>query len=545
MGIGGRRGLFAAWALAAVAALALACGGGGGDSGGGDGDTGDSSGAAAGSGDLRLLGGDPLSLDPAIAGDASSAAYIVEIFGGLVTIDRDLNIVPDIAERWEISADGTVYTFFIRRDALFHDGRPVTAEDFQYSLERTARLGQSISTTADFYLGDIVGARDMVRGRADSITGIEVIDRSTLQITIDGPKPFFIAKLTYPTAFVVDQQQVEANPRNWTRKPNGTGPYKLQEWRLNERIILEANDRYHLGAPAVKRVLYFLAGGSSLTQYENDEIDVSGIGIDDIERVQSTRDPLNQQYVTGEELAISYIGFNLKQAPFDDPKVRLAFAKSIDREQIVRVILKGVATEANSIMQPRLPGYNKDAVVPSFDPEAARQLLADSKYKNAAGLGTITLSQIGAGASVNFDTQAILEMWREHLGVDISISQSEAASFFDDLDRGTLQLFTAGWIMDYPDPEDIIDLRFYSKSRMNDTGYNNARVDELVLAARTEADVTKRLLLYQEAEQIILDEAPWVPLYFSRDHFVVKPYVKGFDATPMVIPRLRYVTIER
>lgn len=167
MGIGGRRGLFAAWALAAVAALALACGGGGGDSGGGDGDTGDSSGAAAGSGDLRLLGGDPLSLDPAIAGDASSAAYIVEIFGGLVTIDRDLNIVPDIAERWEISADGTVYTFFIRRDALFHDGRPVTAEDFQYSLERTARLGQSISTTADFYLGDIVGARDMVRGRAD------------------------------------------------------------------------------------------------------------------------------------------------------------------------------------------------------------------------------------------------------------------------------------------------------------------------------------------------------------------------------------------
>jgi ABC-type transport system substrate-binding protein len=223
------------------------------------------------SGDLRLLGGDPITLDPAVAGDAGSATYIVEIFGGLVSLDKNLQIIPDIAERWEISADGKTYTFFLNRRAMFHDGRPVTAEDVKYSLERTANP-RTASPTAEAYLGDIVGARDMIRGRAQAISGINVVNSSTITITIDEPKPYFLAKLTYPTAFVVDKQEIESNPRNWTRQPNGTGPYKLREWRLNERIILEANDRYHLGAPNVKRVLFNLAGGSALTQYENNEL---------------------------------------------------------------------------------------------------------------------------------------------------------------------------------------------------------------------------------------------------------------------------------
>jgi oligopeptide transport system substrate-binding protein len=344
---------------------------------------------------------------------------------------------------------------------------------------------------------------------------------------------------------VVDKQQVESNPRNWTRKPNGTGPYKMVEWRLNERIILEAHSRYHLGAPSVKRVLFNLAGGSSLTQYENDEIDVSGISVNDIERVQSQRDALSKEYVSGQNLSISYIGFNTKQPPFDDPKVRLAFARAIDKEQIARVVLRNMLPVANSIMMPGLPGFNANAKAPTFDPAAARQLLAESKYRDARGLGTITMTEIGGGASAGLDTQAFIEMWKTNLGVDVSIAQSESASFFDDLDRGRLQMFSIGWIMDYPDPEDIIDLLFNSTSRQNNTGYSNPQVDSLTQQARGELDVTKRLQLYQQAEQIILEEAPWIPLYYGRDHFVVKPHVKGYGALPIVIPHLRYITIER
>ena len=529
-----------------VAFVALACGGDD-DAGGTTGssnDDGNDSPASPANADLRMAGGDPITLDPAIAGDAGSATYIVEIFGGLVTLDRDLQIVPDLAESWEVSPDGLTYTFHIRPDAKFHDGKPVTANDFKYSLDRTARLGQSVSATAEAYLGDIVGAKDVTRGRADEISGVQVIDARTLEIKIDAPKAYFLAKLTYPTAFVVDQQQVEANPRNWTRKPNGTGPYKMAEWRLNERIILEANEDYHLGAPSVDRVLYVLAGGSTLTQYENDELDVAGISVNDIERVLSDRDPLNADYRSGDNLSVSYIGFNVTQPPFDDPNVRRAFAMAIDRRQIVRVVLKDMLDVANSFMMPGLPGYNQDATLPEFDPEGARAALAASKYKDAAGLGEVTLTEVGGGANAGIATQAIIEMWRTNLGVDVSIAQAEAASFYDDLDRGRLQMFDIGWIMDYPDPEDIIDLLFHSTSRQNNTHYSNPDFDAIVEEARTESDPTKRLQLYQDAEQILLEDLPWIPLYFGKDHFVVKPRIQGFDPLPIVIPMLRYLSID-
>ena len=528
--------------------FSIACGGSDSDGGGDSGDplNPNSGGNGASAGDLRLLGSDPLTLDPALVFEVGSATYVLEIYSGLLRIDKNLQIVPDIAEGMPtVSEDGKVYTFKIRRNAQFHDGRPVTAEDFKYSLDRAAKLGQTDSVVAEAFLGDIVGAKDVTRGRAETISGVEVVDSSTLKITIDAPKPYFLAKLTYTTAFVVDKQQVESNPRNWTRKPNGTGPYKLQEWRVNERIILAANDRFYDGAPAVKRVLYNLAGGSALTQYENDEIDWSPIGTNDIERVQSTRDSLNQDYKTGPNLSIGYISFNVNSPPFDDPKVRQAFAMAIDREQLTRVVLKGMLPAANSFMMPGLPGFNENANLPAFDPAMAKQLLAESKYQSAAGLGTVTLTEAGGGANVGFSTQAILEMWKQNLGVDVSIAQAEEATFYDDVDRGRLQMWSIGWIMDYPDPENLLDLLFFSTSRKNESRYNNPEYDAIITQARTELDPTRRIQLYQQAEQILIRDMPWIPLTYGRDHYVVKPYVKGFDPVPALISQLRYLSIEK
>ena len=505
-------------------------------------------------GELRLPGSDPITLDPALAGDATSATYIVEIFGGLVTIDPKLNIVPDIAKELPTrenggivdNPDGTVtYTFHLRDDVVFHNtSRLVTAGDFKYSMER-ALDPHTASTVAEAYLGDIVGAKDMARGRAEEVRGIEVVDDFTLKLTIDAPKPYFLAKLTYPTAFVVDRQQVEANPRNWSRKPNGTGPYKMGEWSLGEQITLEANDRYHLGKPSVKTVTFLLAGGSVLTMYENNEIDVAGVGITDIDRVQDPTSNLNAEYVTGDDLSISYIGFNTQAEPFNDPKVRQAFAHAIDREKIANVVLKDMLPVAQGVMMSGLPGHNPESKALSFDPELATQLLKESKYGGADGLPTVTITEVGGGANVGFDTQAMVEMWKENLGIDVEIEQTEAATFFDDLDSGRLQMFVTGWIMDYPDPEDILDVHFYSQSRLNNTRYSNPALDALLEQARTEQDVNRRLSLYQQAEQIVIEDAVWVPLYNGRDHALVKPYVKGFAFPPMVIPHLRYVTIEQ
>ena len=547
-------------AIGVISAVVIVRGGGGGGEGQqaqptkaataeGGGETGGKS-----TGELRLPGSDPITLDPALAADAASATYIVEIFGGLVTIDPKLNIVPDIARELPTrenggivdNPDGTVtYTFHLRDDVVFHNtSRLVTASDFKYSMER-ALNPRTASTVAEAYLGDIVGARDMVRGRADEVRGIEVVDDSTLKLTVDAPKPYFLAKLTYPTGFVVDRQQVEANPRNWSRKPNGTGPYKMREWSLGEQITLEANDRYHLGKPSVKTVTFLLSGGSVLTMYQNNEIDVAGVGVNDIESVQDPTSDLSAEYVTGDDFSISYIGFNTQTEPFNDPKVRQAFAHAIDREKIAEVVLKDMLPVAQGVMMSGLPGHNPQSKALSFDPELAQQLLKESKYGGPDGLPTVTITEVGGGANVGFDTQAMVEMWKENLGVEVEIEQTEAATFFEDLDSGRLQMFVTGWIMDYPDPEDILDIHFYSQSRLNNTRYSNPELDTLLEQARTEQDVNRRLSLYQQAEQIVIEEAVWVPLYNGRDHALVKPYVKGFEFPPMVIPHLRYVTIEQ
>jgi oligopeptide transport system substrate-binding protein len=545
-------------AIGAISALVIVRGGGGGgqqqaqatkaataEGGGGAG--------GASTGELRLPGDDPITMDPALAADAASATYIVEIFGGLVTIDPNLNIVADIARELPTrenggivdNPDGTVtYTFHLRNDVVFHNtDRVVTASDFKYSMER-ALNPRTASTVAEAYLGDIVGAKDMARGRADSVQGIEVVDDSTLKLTIDAPKPYFLAKLTYPTAFVVDQQQIESNPRNWSRKPNGTGPYKMSEWSLGDHITLVANDRYHLGKPSLQKVTFLLSGGSVLTMYENNEIDVAGVSVTDIDRVQDPTSNLHAEYVTGDDLSISYVGFNTAVEPFNDPKVRQAFAHAIDREKIAKVVLKDMLPVAQGIMMPGLPGYNPDSKGLSFDPELARQLLKESKYGGPDGLPTVSITEVGGGANVGFDTQAMVEMWKQNLGVDVQIEQTEAATFFEDLDSGRLQMYVTGWIMDYPDPEDVLDVHFYSQSRLNNTRYSNPELDALLEQARTEQDVNRRLSLYQQAEQIVIDQAVWVPLYNGRDHLLVKPYVKGFKSPPMVIPHLRYVTIE-
>ena len=246
---------------------------------GGDGAVGGGDGAGGGAGGrLRLPGSDPVTLDPHLAGDSDSAEYIVEIFSGLVTITPELEIELDLAESLEVSEDGLRYTFTLRDDAFFHNGRRVTAEDVRWSIDRAASPELS-SPTALPYLGDIAGVRDRFYGRTETIAGVEVVDDRTVRFTIDAPKPFFLAKLTYPTAFVVDSQQIGSNPRGWTRRPIGTGPYRMQEWRLGERIVLRANPRHHSGEPPIREVLYELSGGSTLTRFENGELDVARVSV--------------------------------------------------------------------------------------------------------------------------------------------------------------------------------------------------------------------------------------------------------------------------
>ena len=435
-------------ALAGILIFVVAGGGDDGDSNGGSAQSGDNTPSSnsddnsePGSGELRLRGEDPLVLDPAVAQDSGSANYIVEIFSGLVRLDKNLDVQPDLAERWDISPDGKVYTFHLNPKASFQDGRPVVAEDVKYSLERALNPDTG-SIVAENFLGDIIGAKDVSRGRATEISGVRVVDDATVEITIDAPKPYFLYKLTYPTAFVVDQRQITANPKRWTQKPNGTGPYKLKEWKLGERIVLEAYENHHLGAPKLQTVRFELSGGSSLVEYQDGDIDISGIGLDDLARIQDPGDPLHNEYVETTQQLIDYIGFNVNVPPFDDVKVRQAFAMAIDRQKIAEVILQDAIPVANGILPPGVPGHTDDDKTYAYDPDRAKQLIAESKYAN--NMPEITLAESGAGATVGPTTDAIVQMWRDNLGVDVKIQQAESGTFFSDIDQGRYAMFHLG-----------------------------------------------------------------------------------------------------
>jgi len=496
---------------------------------------------------LNLPGADPPTLDPALVGDETSARYVLEIFSGLMTIDKDLQIVPDIAESWEVSEDGTVYTFHLRKDVKFHNGRPLTAQDVKYSLERACDPDTG-SITADTFLGGIVGAKEKLRGEADEVSGVKVLDDYTLEITLKAPRAYFLAELTHPVAFVVDRENIEEMGRLWTDRPNGTGPFKLKEYRLGERIVLERNEFYYgTPKPALEQVNVFLAGGSAMIMYENGELDAVPVGLADIERVLDPTNPLNKELTIAPQWSTIYIGFNVNVPPFDDVKVRQAFNYALDREKINRVVMKGMERTAKGILPPGMPGYNEDLKGFPYDPEKARQLIAESKYGGVENFPEIVLNVTGGGGAPFRTVTAIVEMYKENLGVDITIEQTEWATYLTDLKTRRYQMFgvASGWIADYPDPQDFLDVLFHSQSLDNDTNYANPEVDRLLEEARVEQDPEKRIQIYQRVEEIILNDAPWVPLSHGVDYWLTKPYVKGMIYPPMTISKLRYVSIER
>ncbi len=499
-------------------------------------------------GELRLFGPDPITLDPACASDAGSAEYIVEVFSGLVSFDRELNLIPDIASGWDISDDGTVYTFHLRTNVQFHDGsRRVTASDFKFSMER-ALNPRTQSTVGEVYLDDIVGARAFVSGEANEVTGIRVIDDNTLEITIDAPKSYFLAKLSYPTGFVVDQREVGDSTcfsgANWTLRPNGTGPFRLAEWSLGQRIELEANSRYYLDPmPSLAKVTYILAGGSALIMYETDEIDLTGVGVNDIERIRDLNDPLNAEFVEVESMDTFYIGFNTQEPPFNDRRVRQALAMAIDKEFLADTILKELVVAANGILPPGIPAYNPNLEGLPYDPDRALELLDDAGGPEL--LNDKVLLTSGRGASLGPIVDALLLMWEQNLGVTITVQQEDFGLFLRDLDEGDFDMFDLGWIADYPDPQNFLDIKLHSQSDNNETAYSNPQVDELLEQARTEPVEETRFRLYREAEAIIVQDAPWIPLYHGKANALIKPYVEGYVVPPFVIPNLRYISISR
>jgi oligopeptide transport system substrate-binding protein len=498
---------------------------------------------------FNTLWSDPPTLDPHLVTDGTSYGIVIEIFSGLVRLGANTSnpFEPDLAESWSVLEDGTLYEFKLRKDLKFSNGDPVTAQDFKWSFERAAHP-DTASTVAEEFLGDIVGIQDIVDGNATSASGIEVVDELTLRLRIDAPKAYFIAKLTYPTAFVLNKNNVESLGRNWSDEPVSTGPFTLKEYRIGQRIRLARNENFWDRQAYLDEVVYNLAGGVSMAMYENDEIDITSVGLADLERVQDPTEEINKDLVeVPPNFAVSYVGFNIDEPPFDDAKFRQALNHSVDKQLIADQVFSNLVKPAYGVIPPGFPGYSAEIKGLEFDPELAKELLAQSAYADPDTRPRIILTVPGTGGSPGLTTEVIADMWRQNLGIEIEIQQVEWATYIQDLHRGRLQAWSGlSWQADYPDPQTFIDVLFRSTSAINYGGYANDKVDEFVVSAQTEQDATKRVQYYNDAEQIVINDAAWLPLWWGVDSkALVKPWVKDYQFSSLTIAKFKDVWIDK
>ncbi len=494
------------------------------------------------SGELNLYGIDPITLDPATVGEMTSAPYVLQIFGGLLRLDDNLNPVGDIAESWQVSNGGKTYTFKLRQDVKFHNGRQVKAADFKYSWERAANPATR-SLTAGTYLGDIVGVKEVLEGKAQQISGVRVVDDFTLEVTIDAPKSYFLSKMTYPTSFVVDKDNV-ASGRNWWQKPSGTGPFKLKTWEKEKLLVLERNASYYGDKARVNAVNFQLWGGAPMQMYETGEIDVTDVSLAYIYKVSDKLGQFYDELEAVPELSFGYIGFNATRPPFDDANLRRAFSLAIDKDKIVSLVFKDTVQRADGVLPPGIPGFNKDLIGLKFDVNEAKRLIAASKYGSVDALPPITITVSGYGGLIPQNVEAAVQEWRQNLGVEVTVRQLEPQVFLYNLKSEKDEMYSIGWVADYPHPQNFLDVLFHTGLDNNYGEYSSPEFDAIIDRANVEQDYAASLKLYQQAEQKLVNDAGVLSLYFGRNFVLVKPYVEGYKLNPMGFAWLNKVSVK-
>lgn len=470
---------------------------------------------------------DPASLEPGLVKELFAAQIALSLHAGLFTYDEETNVVPYLVADYEVSDDGTVYTFHLREDATWHNGRPVVAEDFKLGWERY--LDPNVGSQAGgepFF--DIVGAEDLWNGDADELTGVEVLDDHTLQVTLVGPSLTFLQNLAVPVTWVVPPESVVEGQPEWVGDPVGAGPYRFVEWIPNVKIVLEAYDDFFLGRPDVDRVEFVIVPDAStaLAQYEAGELDIAPVPPSDLERV--TNDPtLSEQLQYFTRAQLRYAGMNQSMfEPFRDVRVRQAFNYAIDRETLIHQVLNDAWTVATGLVPPHIPEYNPDLEGYPYDPERAQELMAEAGYPNGEGFPTLEFATLDSTTA-----EAIAAMLSTNLGIDIEIVQPERGDMIGGLwDHDRWQMFLFGWTADSPSASVWTYELLYCDLDSNFSTYCNPEVDALVDQARAATDPEEAKAYWQQAEELAMEDAALIPLGYARYIYLVNPRVHGFVA---------------
>ncbi len=319
----------------------------------------------------------------------------------------------------------------------------------------------------------------------------------------------------------------------------------MKEWSEGSRLVLERNDQYYGKLAEIGSIVFNILNGVPMNMYETGQIDIASTSATYMDRVTDKAGLFHEELVTIPELSFFYIGFNATKPPFDDVDIRRAFSQAIDKDKLVSLVFRDTMEQADGILPPGMPGFNEALSGLGLDVDGAKELIRKSKYGSVAGLPPITLTTIGWGGLISRDLESVIHEWRQNLGVEVTVRQLEPKRFLYHLKTEKDEMFDMGWIADYPHPQDFLEILFHSQSETNYGEYSNPKVDALLERAGVELDRELSLALYQEAEQMMVDDAACLPLWFGRNFVLVKPYVKGYDLNPMGLVKLNGVSIDR
>lgn len=496
---------------------------------------------------LRMAGPvDLRTLDPAKAKDLGTLFLVRQVFSGLTRLDDDLQPVLALAESVDISDDGLVYTFMLRRNARFQDGSDITADDVVISLTRAldpATAGGNASLlAAPTFLLDIAGATELLSGESSSLSGVAALDELTVQIRLSQPRSTFLMRLATGPASVIDPDDLE-NGDDWWMNPNGSGPFAIENLDLDSGMTLEPNADFYAGKPALDEVRILL--GSSAFQpinlYQNGMIDLSPVGYFSLDRALDPSSDLYPDVRQSDLFAVEYLAMRSDVEPLDDPNIRTALILGFPRAMVAEASFDGRVAPAlgfvpNGMLgQPVWPVAGWD-----YDLDAARAAINLSEYGSAENVPPITIYANGPPDRLISFKQVI----ERDLGLQIDLVNVEWTEFIATLPRQLYPAYGIYWGADFPDPESLLLPLFGSGQPDNYVGYSNPAFDDLLQRAASEQDVAVRIELYTQANQVLMDDAVVLPFYYDRSYMLVRPWVHGLEVTPLGILSLDQVSVE-
>ncbi len=482
----------------------------------------------------RPLGNDPATLDPARIGDIYSLSVAQQIFDGLVQFDQTLTIAPALAQFWKASRDGLTWTFTLRKGVKFHHGRDVTAEDVVYSLTRI--LDPKVkSGAADLFIG-IRGARAFREGKAREVSGLTPLDRHTVQVVLEEALAPFVSVLAVGHAKIVPKDIVEQQRDAFGTHPVGTGPFKFVRWDRGKEIVLTANRDYFGGPPALSSLVYRVFPGEQFDamyeEFRQGNLEDTPIPMQEYRRAIAGGDHI---YVKRPTMSVRFYGLNTRVKPLDDRRVRQALIHAIDRDALIEQVVFGRFAPARGILPPGTLGFNPKLKGYAYDPQRARELLAQAGYPGGRGLPPIPIwSSVRERVLIEHEQ---IKKYLEAVGIRAEFHyQTNWPAFSTMLTEGKLPVFLYAWFADVPDPDNFLFKLCYSRSSRNFMGYSNPVVDDLLLQAKRERDLPRRIELYRRAEQLIVDDAPLIPIWHYTYERLFQPYVRSIEVNGLGDP---------